>query len=92
MIDKVPLSVNYAVDLTLEEFRALIKDDSRAEDNDMWTLTLSKRLEAIGCSNVDYDGHFGTSIFLTLDAESDTEEMWNKITVEINDSTQNVGD
>jgi hypothetical protein len=66
------LSTNYAIPITTDQMLALINAERLYGPLQM-EPHLSERLEKIaGASKVDYDGHFGAAVYLTLDLDSDS--------------------
>lgn len=54
------LSSNYQYDLSLEHFKKFCKLDY---------FLVKKQLEAVGATNIEYDGHFGASIFFSTETK-----------------------
>ena len=73
---------------TIEVDLAKIMDsDFKKEENDQWDDVLSQQLDRLeGVNAVDYNGHFGPVVFLTVDIEHDTPELWLKIEKTIKES------
>ncbi len=69
----------YAVPVVLEHFLALTECDFQCGYDDMDVCTFDVALENAGCVEVDYNGHFGLSIFFKLEGEDDTAERWKEI-------------
>ncbi len=70
-------SVSYGIDLTIPEFDDLLKWE---DDNGIWPSVIHNALDAIeGVTMVEMNGHFGASIFVTVEAEHDTPETHKAI-------------
>lgn len=79
------LSTNYAVSISTEQMLALINAERLYGPLQM-EPDLSERLEKIsGVSKVDYDGHFGAAIYLTLDLDSDSTKTHESIKATISE-------
>ena len=69
--------VTYQIEMTVDEFteRGLIgnlDDDRDAEvHNALCALP--------GIIEVEFDGHFGPNVFLTVEADQDDEYLWKKV-------------
>ena len=75
---KEPYKISFRIRVLLENFFTIEDKDGEAIVND--EKTLGDLLEELpGISNVDYNGHFGSNIYLDLDVDDNTEENWNKI-------------
>jgi len=75
---KEPYKISFRIKVLLENFFEIEDKDSEAIVNDEKTLAdLLDELPFV--SNVDYNGHFGSAIYLDMDIDADTEENWNKI-------------
>jgi len=85
----------YTVDIDLLKVMEL---DSKHEDDRDWDNTLFHHVDKIkGVTmwykysyeifkyETDYNGHFGSVVFINLDAEFDTPETWEVIEKTIND-------
>lgn len=83
--DAEKTSTNYRIKLTKTNDKldmAVIHDKEGEFDfnPDIDKKGLWQRLEEIkGVGEVDYNGHFGNYIFLTLDATCDEYDTWKKI-------------
>lgn len=69
------LSTTYSVELQVEQLLRVL--DLDREDIVPLFVRLGK-LE--GIRMVDYDGHFGPFVFLTIDTDADTEDTKNAVT------------
>ena len=68
---------SYSIEVDLLSIMTL--DNARENDND-WDNTLFNLLDKIkGVSRVDYNGHFGPYVWLSIEAEHDTPETWERI-------------
>lgn len=67
-MDWEPTYIKFNIGITVEQFRYIIDKDNDFENEDEWDKTLYKILEKIdGVTEVDYNGHFGAYIFVTLE-------------------------
>ena len=73
MIKRV-MSTNYALDISVEKLLAIMDKDREAEDP-LYMLLIG----IDGVADVDYDGHFGPHIYVTLYIEYENEDMWKSI-------------
>lgn len=76
-------STNYCIELTktndILDILAIHTKDSKY-DHEPDKKSLRGRLDDIeGVDDVNYDGHFGNYIYLTLDANFDEYDTWKKI-------------
>jgi hypothetical protein len=72
-------STNYAISISTDQMLALINAERLYGPLQM-EPHLSERLEKVsGVNKVDYDGHFGAAVYLTLDFESDTTKTHAEI-------------
>lgn len=79
---------SYAVELEPKHFCAITQAESDGVVD--YHETLSARLEGVGSSSsgrevegvhsVEYNGHFGSAIYYTVDAEDDTPELHASVT------------
>ena len=74
MISFEPVQTVYHIKLTVPEFQKIMDYDNVALPPLFELLA-----EIDGVNDVEYDGHFGASIWLTLDKEHDTGKTWNQI-------------
>jgi hypothetical protein len=73
------MSTNYAVSIATDQMLALMNAEGLYGPLQM-EPHLSERLEKIsGVSKVDYDGHFGAAVYLTVDFDSDTTKTHDAI-------------
>ena len=76
-------ALTYVVALTEEQFAHIIKKDLKIAFEE--ELELDVLLSGInGITDVDYNGHYGAVIIISLDAEFDTETTWQRIKDTIN--------
>ena len=59
--------ISYCLEMTNDEFTAIIDKDEKSDLNSC----LYSLLEKIGCTRVEYDGFFGPNIFFTVPFEQD---------------------
>lgn len=79
---KLLVVTTYKIKLSEESFTRIIhKDHTTIPNTDNLHLLLN-RIE--GISDVDYSGHYGPVIILTLEAEHDTDLTWDNIKDTIN--------
>ena len=71
------IATKYSIEMPMDDFCALesYENELPTIDNCLFT-TLEKQTYAC---DVDYNGHFGNYIYLTLETEDDTPEMWADI-------------
>ena len=75
MLDKEITQHTYCVRTGSDKLLEILK-----RDEDYSTPCVAEQLAGIfGISRVEYDGHFGGYVFLTIDVEEDTEETWEQI-------------
>lgn len=68
-------STRYSIEIPVEDFKAL---ESR-ESNSI-TKTLAEAIEELpGTANVEYNGHFGNYVFLTIEMDWDIPETHRSI-------------
>jgi hypothetical protein len=75
-------ALTYIVELTEEQFTHIIHRDSKnilGEGQDLDLLL--NRID--GITDVDYSGHYGAVIIVSLDAEYDTPATWDSISATI---------
>lgn len=67
-------SVQIAYEISIADFNAIDKRDHDRQDEDNWDglSTLLDRIE--GVSDTDYNGHFGSFLYFTIDSEFNTPE------------------
>lgn len=72
------VATEYCIELTIDEMKKILeKDRSPIQESDQ---TLFDRLSDIeGPEDIEYSGHFGANIYLTLPVEYDKERTWNQI-------------
>lgn len=68
------ISTNYVLDIPAEKLSAIMFKDNEVPSPLYLLLT-----DIDGVFNVDYDGHFGPHICMTLDIESESEDVWKVI-------------
>lgn len=62
------------------DLRAIMDWDSQKENDNQWDDILHMQLDKIeGVENVDYNGHFGNYIWLTIEHPHDNKVTWDKI-------------
>lgn len=65
----------------------IMDSDSFHENENEWDEILDQKLDKIkGVEDVDYNGHFGSYVFLTIETEFDTPELWLEIEKTIKES------
>ena len=70
---------NYAISISMERFVEIAEAES-FKNIGTCGPTIGEQLDEVdGVWNVEYDGHFGVAIYLTLDVEHDTDEIWAQI-------------
>jgi len=81
---KEKVSHTYTIRVLLENFFTIMDKDNEAIAED--EKTLSDILDDFPfIEKVEYDGHFGSFIFITQDVRDDTKENWLKIEKAIKD-------
>jgi hypothetical protein len=66
----IQTAIQYCIELSSITFTAIVDEDSRRENEGDYDNHLVHELEKIdGVDRVDYNGHFGSNIFFTLDLE-----------------------
>ena len=74
-METVLIANSYRVELSLNDFKKIIDTDEK----NSFEKTLCCRLEKAGCSYIEYDGHFGSCVFFTIDTEIKLETIVNII-------------
>ena len=72
---KLLVSSTYTIKLSEEVFARIIHKDHESEKPSLYLLL--NRID--GITDVDYSGHYGPVIIITLDAEYDTPITWLSI-------------
>ncbi|MNC11988.1 hypothetical protein D3C75_597010 [compost metagenome] len=68
---------SYAVEVTVKQFTLIEQRDDKCKGlSDFGLLSI---LENMGCHSIEYNGHFGATIFYTLDTETDTDTLREQI-------------
>ena len=68
-ITRVRTATSYQYQISKERFTAIVDRDNEVET---YAEMLCAQLEALdGVSDVEYNGHFGANIYLTVDADHD---------------------
>ncbi|AFU87534.1 hypothetical protein CcrKarma_gp350 [Caulobacter virus Karma] len=68
-----PQSTRYAVEVPERDFLALTRAEEILAPGPYLEPSLSERLEAqAGVWDVEYNGHFGAAVYLTLDVDADS--------------------
>jgi hypothetical protein len=71
-------------EIEIDDLMEIINADQNANDEGDWDEILVERLSLVpGVTDVDYSGHFGHYVFLTLEAEYDNDDNWELIEKEI---------
>lgn len=74
-------SKQYSIELDVDDLLHILNTDQLAFNEDL----LSERLYAIpGVDKIEYNGHFGAYIYLTILADCDNEDTWKQIKKMIN--------
>lgn len=77
------VSTSYSADAPLEDFLALLYYEQRHRAE----KSLCEKLgEITGVFGVEYEGHFGSRVFFTIDAENDNEKTRAKIIAKIQEA------
>ena len=86
MFKREATSTNYAIEIpNVDKFLAIDKYELEQDASDCLYLSL----ETIGgVNNIDYNGHFGSYIYLRLDITDDTPETWEAINKMIADQIE----
>ena len=67
-----PVQTSYTVDLGQEAYDAIMRAERLVKPNARMQPSLTDRLELIaGVENVEYDGGFGPSVFLSITTDCD---------------------
>lgn len=86
-LNAVVLTTYYEIPISLKEFVILTEWERHCPAGiSALNEVLEEKSPACG---VDYNGHFGTSIFLTLETQDDTPKTWATIELIINDWIEN---
>lgn len=74
----------YSIEVDL---RTIMDSDAYLENENKWESSLCHILEKIpGVTNVDYNGHFGPYVWLTIESHLDNEDTWETIMLSIHNS------
>lgn len=69
---------SYAIEIDNDKFLDLLDSESHVTENaafDFGKQTLCQRLdEETAAEDIEYNGHFGAAVYVTLEVEDDTEE------------------
>lgn len=68
------ISTNYSIDVPVKELLTIMVKDGEVE-HPLYMLLI----EIDGISDVDYNGHFGPHIYITLDIGYDNEDVWKAV-------------
>lgn len=68
---KTLVQKTYAVDVTVNRLFEILREDAESGPS----LDMKLR-ELDGIIKVEYDGHFGPHIFITIEVGEDTDETW----------------
>lgn len=71
----------YAIEIDVEDMLHLLRTEVDMFNEDMLG---EKLFELSGVENIEYNGHFGAYIYLTISTECDNEATWNQIKEIIN--------
>ena len=69
-MDCEKLATCYAINMHVDQFTRITARDNEEPTYETTLCALLDKLD--GVSNVDYDGHFGAVIYLTLNVDQDT--------------------
>ncbi len=80
---------SYAIEIDIDRFHDLADSESYVSGNAAFTRgkqTLCEKLDALpDTSDIEYNGHFGNFVYVTIDAEADTPELQAQIAQIIED-------
>lgn len=80
---------SYSIEITDQLFLSLLRSESAETGNAAYQAgnqTLAAKLDRIpGVSDIEYDGHFGPAVFVTISSEEDTEQVKGEIIKTIKD-------
>jgi hypothetical protein len=77
-----PTRVSFSLEISDKQMIDLMNSESHVTDNAAYkegNSTLCDKLKETNAHTVEYDGHFGAAIYLTLDVEDDTPDERTKI-------------
>ncbi len=78
------VSSSYTIEVTIEQMqRILVRDDAELTVDDCLFSQLAL-IDGVD-DNVEYDGHFGPFIYVTIKDEEDEPDTWKKILQTINE-------
>jgi hypothetical protein len=80
MINATAVQTVYCIEVTVEEFQKLMDKENLGMDGNLF----SKLHKLDGVYNIEYNGHFGANIWVTIDKEHDNGKTWNTIEEIIN--------
>lgn len=79
MLNKSVTSKNYCIEIENDRFDEIITSE-KMENLDPQVLTVGEQLDKVeGITKIEYHGMFGAFIFLTIDEEDDTDDIWKLI-------------
>ena len=85
-MNKCKLSTKYSCEIPMDKFVAILDKDKECH----WDDSLAGKLNAIeGIIEVDYNGHFGNSLYFDVADKNDNTELWNRISEEIKEYGEN---
>jgi hypothetical protein len=76
MISHEVVQTVYCIQLSKPEFKKIMLHDTINRDKPLWRM-LHK--EVGGISDIEYNGHFGPNVWVTIDKEYDDGKTWNQI-------------
>ena len=79
MFKKSVVSTTYCIELSIEEMLKVLNNDTSAEDDEDEELLVEELASIDGVFDVDYNGHFGPVVYLALEDQHDTEDIWEEI-------------
>ena len=76
-LDKECVAREYTIEVDL---KVIMDSDAYLENENKWESSLFHVLDKIpGVTKVDYNGHFGPYVWLTIESEHDNDETWETI-------------
>lgn len=83
LFERTAATIRYTIDIPLDDFVAISDAESYKTNNACFEPGNSTLCEKLGAQtsamDVEYNGHFGAAVYITLDVEDDDEKTWAEI-------------
>lgn len=74
---KLLVQSTYSIQVTVDDLLKITRKDNESDSGDDQLYLLLEEIS--GIKSVDYDGHFGPWIWVTVDKDKDNAETWKRI-------------